>query len=157
MCLSYSVKSICYIWFLRGYKPDIFPPLSVTLSPFPHAASPLPLLHFLSGHFSFTINLLSPVHYGFSSFSVLIPCSRVILYVRTGQVSKPVLMSLTQKHAFTCIRKHGPDANKHYAWYTNTFSQVHTKCALTPTHLHASRACQRVKYVSLPVNDQGVQ
>lgn len=65
-----------------------------------------PLLRFLSGHFSFTINLLSPVHYGFSSFSVLIPCSRII-YVRTGQCLNRLLChSHRSKHTHTHLHVH---------------------------------------------------
>lgn len=60
-------------------------------SPFPDAAFFLPLPLFLSGLFFFHNKPLTPLchrcllRYGFSPFSVSIPCSRIILYIRMGQ------------------------------------------------------------------------
>lgn len=87
---------------------------------------------------------LSPAHYGFSCFSVSIPCSRIILYVRRGQHLSSLCKSLLQTNlhvAHLYILTHS-------AHDINTFAHKHNSHALKPTASRGkccgAEACHRV-------------
>ena len=151
MCLSSSIPALSYIWFLWGYRNLIYFPLFIV----PCFLSSSSLTTFLSLSLSSrpflfhnkpltsSLSPLSPVRYGFSPISGLIPCSRIIL-CQNRSASELCLVSLPQAH--TCTHTH-----------INTHSYTHpTLICMSTTSTHTAmqalqgEACHPVKYVSLP-------